>query len=219
MGWAVERSASRTSENDLIWTMEDGTIIPVVDGVITYPAGMPQEDMDGFLAAYDATPKKENAIRWINNCQATYVSHTQIDNGNATNFPVSAQMIFRTNQGKDIRITVYEGTANDQGRSNTFEYQFDYKLLPQINNQAYSYLTAEGYRRFNYLPVDENYVLVETTVPYGFAKAPYRVIIVAAIPDVQHYAVDNEIHAIRISKVREDDTKALAGLQFYHYPA
>jgi len=211
VGWAVERSATRNSTSDTVWVLEDGTKIPIIDHVITYPAGMQQEDMDGLLAAYSANTQEANTIKWVNNRSAAYVSHTQIDSGNTMNFPTSAELLYQTKNGQYIRIFVYEGTADRQGRNFTFEYQFDYKKMDSINSQACSYLTKEGYRRFDYLPASASYVLVETTVPEGYAKAADQVITVEDIPDVQHYAIENQVTAIRISKVSGTGTKEFAG--------
>lgn len=218
ISWAVERTATRTSKNDTVWVMEDGTKIPIINGVITYPAEMGQQDMDGFLSAYDAN-HGANTIKWVVNRSAAYVSHTQIDSGNTTAFPTEATMFFEADNGEMIRITVYEGTADRNGRNYTFEYQYDYKQLSAVNSKAYSYLTAEGYRRFNYLPAGMAYVLVETSVPEGYAKAEDTVIIVKDIADVQHYAIENEVSAIRISKVSGDGTKEFAGNELALYKA
>lgn len=219
ISWAVEKTATRTNENDTVWIMEDGTKIAVIDGMITYPAGMDQQDMDGFLAAYDANGAGANEIKWIINRSAAYVSHTQIDSGNTTAFPTEAVMFFKADNGEVIRITVYEGTADRNGRNYKFEYQYDYKQLSVVNEKACSYLTVEGYRRFNYLPVGMAYVLVETGVPEGYAKAEDTVILVEDIADIQHYAIENEESAIRISKVSGDGTKEFAGNELALYKA
>lgn len=219
VSWAVERTATRTNENDTVWIMEDGTKISVINGVITYPVGMDQQDMDGFLAAYDANRTGANTIKWIFNRHADYVSHSQIDAGNSTAFPMETVMFFETDNQETIRITIYEGTADRNGREFTFEYQYDYKQLTSVNTKACSFLTSEGYRRYNYLPVGMALVLVETSVPEGYAKADDTVIIVQDINDVQHYAIENELSAIRISKVSGDGSKEFAGNELALYKA
>ena len=225
--WSVERKAERSSSSDNVWVMEDRTQIPVVDGVIKFPAGMSQEDMDGFQAAYNANTKNANVIKWLDTKSAAYVSHTQIDqatvdgSASTTNFPTAATMIYQTNDGQQIRIAAYERSADRSGRSYTFDYKFDYKKLDAINAYACSYLTATGHRRFDYLPVGSTYVLVETTVPEGYAKADDRVITVEKMKDVQYYSILNETTALRISKARTNadgsETWELAGAKLGLY--
>ena len=225
LSWAVERKAARSSTDDNVWFMEDGTRIPVINGVITYPAGMAQEDMDGFLSAYDANTKQADVIRWAANRSAAYISHTQIDsstvNGNAstTKFPTTATMLFRTTEGNDIRITVYQKSQAAAGSDYVFEYQFDYRKLDSINNYACSYLTATGHRRYDYLPAGSTYVLVETSVPEGYARAANKVITIQDMAEIQYYTILNEKTAIRISKVAETSTGELAGTKMGLYKA
>ena len=225
--WSVERKAERSSSSDNVWVMEDHTQIPVVDGVTKFPAGMSQEDMDGFQAAYNANTKNANVIKWLDTKSAAYVSHTQIDqatvdgSASTTNFPTAATMIYQTNDGQQIQIAAYERSADRSGRSYTFDYKFDYKKLDAINAYACSYLTATGHRRFDYLPVGSTYVLVETTVPEGYAKADDRVITVEEMKDVQYYSILNETTALRISKARTNadgsETWELAGAKLGLY--
>ncbi len=140
---------------------------------------------------------------------AEYVSHAQIDasvaGGNAGSFPTTAQMMFRTDMGTDIQITAYQQQGNRQGRDFTFEYQFDYRKLPEVNDRAVSYMTVDGIRRFEYLPVDGVYVLVETGVPDGFAAAGPVVIVVKDMADVQRYRIFDGEGSILISKTLEED--------------
>lgn len=216
IGWAVERRATRSSAEDPVWIMEDGTRILAADNLITYPYGMSQEDMDGFLAAYSANQRQDNSIKWINNRTAEYVSHQQEGEGI---HPAAAEMVFQTDNGQLIRVYLYSRTENNWNTGYSYEYQFDYRKLPHVNDKACSYLTWEGYRRFNYLPAGSSYVLVETSVPDGYGKAPDRVITVGNIPDIQHHGVENEIHSLRISKVSGSGTKELEGVRLGFYKA
>lgn len=216
VGWAVERSAARASAEDTVWIMEDGTRILVTGNLITYPFGMSQEDMDGFLAAYSANSRQDNTIKWVNNRTAVYTAHMQEGEGD---HPTAAEMMLRADNGQLIRIYIYSGTESSGNPGYRYEYQFDYRDLPHVNDKACSYLTREGYRRFSYLPAGSSYVLVETSVPDGYVKAPDQVITVGDIPDIQHYAVENEIHSLRISKVSGSGTKELAGVQLGFYKA
>lgn len=223
--WHVKRTAVRTSASDHIWKLEDGSQVSVTDGIITYPDEMDTENRDGFEAAFRDNTGNRDEIQWAVRQSAEYISHEQIDSsmatdgGGSTNFPSSATLHYRTADGMNIRITAYQPTADRQGRTFTFEYQFDYKKLDAVNNSACSYLTPEGRRRFDYLPTGNKYVLVETKVPDGFAKAEDSVIGVEDIPDVQYYDIENEISAIRISKVSGTGTKELAGAKLGFYRA
>ncbi len=51
-----------------------------------------------------------------------------------------------------------------------FEYQFEWQQLPEVNAYACTYLTLENHQRFDYLPAESSYVLVETEVPPGFVR-------------------------------------------------
>ncbi|MEG0688039.1 MAG: SpaA isopeptide-forming pilin-related protein, partial [Hungatella sp.] len=62
-------------------------------------------------------------------------------------------------------------------------------------------------------------VLVETKVPQGFAKSADSVIEVGDMPDVQYYDIENEVSAIRISKVSGSGSKELAGAKLGLYRA
>ena len=223
--WSVERKAVRSSADDNVWVLEDGKLVTVVNNVITYPADMSQEDRDGFLAAYNANTKNENTIKWANEKTASYVSHTQIDSATAdglpaaTKFPTTATMLFETDDGKQVEITIYQESADRTGTTYKFDYKFDYKKLSSINEYANAYMTANGHRRFDYLPVNSTYVLVETTVPDGYAKAENTVITVKDMVDVQYYSIINETTAIRISKVSEGKENELVGAKLALYRA
>lgn len=135
---------------------------------------------------------------------ASFVSAEQMDptvsGGTSTRYPTSARLIFRTDTRKDIRITVYGETASQSGRDFTFEYQFDYRKLPDVNGYANSYQTVEGRRRLDYLPAGGSYVLVETDVPPGYAKAEDVLVTVMNTADVQRYHVENTMGQLIISK-------------------
>ena len=223
--WSVERTAKRSSTDDNAWVLEDRKLVTVANNVVTFPAGMSEEDKQGFLAAYNANKKNENIIKWANEKSATYVSHTQIDGSivdgkpSATKFPTTATMLFETNDGKQIEITAYQESADRTGTTYQFDYKFDYKKLPSINKYANAYTTIDGHRRFDYLPINSTYVLVETTVPDGYAKAENIVITVKDMVDVQYYSVINETTAIRISKVSEGKEDELVGAKLALYKA
>lgn len=133
--------------------------------------------------------------------------------------PTAAVLIFRTDDGKDIRITVYGETMNRQGKDFTYEYQFDYRRLPGINEYANSYQTLAGIRRLDYLPVGKSYVLVESGVPQGFAQAEDMVITVMDTADVQRWHVENTEGRLIISKTAKDCSGELAGARLGLYRA
>lgn len=216
-GWAVERKAIRNAAADNVWNLDNGIRVNVINGVINYPSGMSQEDRDGFLAAYDASGGNKSIIKWVDNKTATYVSHTQIDSATTngidmtTKFPTSATMYFKTNSDETVKIEIGQTSGSLGETIYNFDYKFDYKKLNGINDYACSYLTSQGHRRFDYLPAGENFVLVETKVPEGYAKAADRIIKVADSVDVQYYQVINESTALRISKVAAGLSGELTG--------
>jgi uncharacterized surface anchored protein len=136
--------------------------------------------------------------------KAEYVSHEQIDasaaKGGASRFPTTADIRFCTEEGQMIRIVVYQQQENRQGREFVFEYQFDYKKLPGISDRGVSYLTAQGMRRLDYLPVGKHFVLVETSPPAGFGAAADRLITVEDTAQIQRYRVMNHKSTLLISK-------------------
>lgn len=142
-------------------------------------------------------------------CQADYVSHQQTDSGAAgepdTCFPATADMRFRTDQGQEIRIVIYQQQDNRNGRDFVFEYQFDYRTLPHVNEYAVSYGTLDGMRRMDYLSVGKPFVLVETNPPEGYGAAPDRVIVAEDTDRVQRHRVLNQESRLLISKCVKDD--------------
>lgn len=178
----------------------------------------------GFIPAFEELYREYGtqpgtSVTWKHggeNCMAKLVSSEQTD---ASIHPGAAVMIFRTDSGKDIRITVYGETANQRGIDFTYEYQFDYRKLPGVNGYANSYLTPEGRRRMDYLPAGRSYVLVETGVPLGFAKAEDMVITVMDTADVQRYHVENTAGQLIISKTAKDRSGELPGAHLGLYRA
>lgn len=190
-------------------------------------------DMSGYRGFLDAFEdmyrqygtRKGTAITWADADgtvrSASYESCEQIDasvnGGGSSIHPTSAVMHYRTDGGKDIRITVYGGQDGQGGEGFTFEYQFEYRKLPEINAYANSYLTLEGRHRIEYLPVGASYVLVETRVPDGFAKAADIVIRVSGTADIQRIYVENKKSALIISKSAGDHQGELAGARLGLY--
>lgn len=139
--------------------------------------------------------------------------------GERTMYPTTATLFYQMDDGRQIRVTVYQQQDNRQGADFRFEYQFDYRKLPKINDYAVSYVTLDGMRRFDYLPVGDVYVLVETEVPKGFSKAEDVVITVRDFADIQRYSVENRESMLMISKTAESSLAELKGAHMALYRA
>lgn len=208
--WSVRRQAVKASTSDGIWYMEDGRRIIEEQGRLLFPDGVSDEEKQKIEESWhrwkSSTWPAGETITWFLNRSARYVTHTQIDStissqgGQASYFPTSAVMIYETDDNRKVRITIYQEEVTRQGRDFTFEYQFDYRRLDDINAHACSYLTADGIRRFDYLPVGANYVLVETGVPTGYEKAGDRLISIESIRDIQRYSIENRTGELLVSK-------------------
>lgn len=135
------------------------------------------------------------------NRSATFLSAEPSELGKK--HPVSAVLLFITDEREQIRIKVFGEQQKRFGKDFMYEYQFDYRKLDAINAYAASWLTLEGRRRIDYLPAGSKYVLVETTVPAGYAKAADMVIEVLDTADVQRYQIENQESRILISKAAE----------------
>lgn len=208
------------------------------DGEIVYEDGKPQyhpdraadswvsstgEEYSGFIPAFEEMYRSYGtqpgtSVRWdVDGASrsASFVSAEQTDpsisGGVGSIHPTSAIVTYRTDDGMDIRISVYGGTAGRGGRDFTFDYQFNYKKLPGVNDHAASYLTLEGRHRIDYLPAGMKYVLVEEDPPEGFAKAEDMAVTVTDTGDVQRYHVENVEGVLIISKTAKDRAKELAG--------
>lgn len=176
----------------------------------------------GFITAFEEMYRlygtEGTSVSWEDhgvNRSAEQVGCTQIGpsaaGGRESHFPTAAQLLFRTEEGKEIRITVYEQF--------TFEYQFDYHLLPQAGPYGTSYLTEEGIRRIDGLPVGKTFVLVETRVPDGYAQAEPVVIHVEDMVDIQRYGILNQEGTLLIAKTGENGKQQLSGATLALYMA
>ena len=165
----------------------------------------------GFAEAFEEMYRdygtSARSISWSgegNDYRAEYVSHQQIDasaaGGESSLFPTSADIRFRTLEGQDIRIVVYEQQHTGQGRDYVFEYQFDYRRLTDINDYAAAYTTIEGIRRMDYLPAGKSYVLAETEPPRGYHAAADRLITVGDTIQVQRHGILNQESLLLVSK-------------------
>lgn len=141
--------------------------------------------------------------------EALYISHKQIDaseaGGESSIFPTAADIRFQTSEGQEIRIVVYGQNENHQGKQFTYEYQFDYRKLPDVNEYAVSYITEDGMRRIDYLPAGKSFVLSETTPPKGYGAADDRLIMVEDTNQVQRHSVLNQGSVLLISKCAKEE--------------
>lgn len=125
--------------------------------------------------------------------------------------------VYRTETGERIRIGVTKEQDPEADSPYRFEYQFNWQKLSEMNAYACCYLTVENRQRFDYLPVGSSYVLVETEVPSGFARAEDTLITVSDTGEIQQYRVENEEGTLLISKVYEQGGKELAGAKLALY--
>lgn len=186
------------------WTSSDGSEYD--DFIVEFEEMYRAYGTEGKSISWDAGGKNKSAQQ---------ISCWQIDSsvsgGGKSHFPTTARLLYRTEDGADIRITVYE--------SSVFEYQFDCHLLAGQSSDGISYLTAEGMRRLDYLPAGKDYILVETRAPSGCAKAENQVIHIEDTADIQRYGVLNQEGMLLISKTGGDTKQELPGAQMALYRA
>ncbi len=199
----------------------DGKVI-FYDGMPEYDSGHPAdswqtvslEEYTSLIPAFEAMYREYGAregtiVRWNQGdkdhevkCVSAYSPDSPKGSLDRLH-PVEAELILEMEDGRKIRVLVWEGDS--------FEYQFDYRRLSEINEYACSYVTLDGVRRIDYLPVGKAYVLVETKAPEGFSKAENRLILVSNTEDIQRYAVENTEGRLYLSKTAEDKKGELAG--------
>lgn len=136
--------------------------------------------------------------------RAEYVSAEVADGtakgGSRSIFPTGVILLFRTDEGAYVRICISGQQENLSGRDFVYEYQFDWKSIPDILNKTNVYQTSSGRTRLEYLPAGSKYVLVETKAPSGFAQASPLLVEVSDSEKIQHYEVENTEGMLRISK-------------------
>lgn len=190
------------------WTTDDGT---------TY-----QEFPAAFEAMYlEHGAKPGSSVAWNDGAdlyRAVYESEWQKELLHPQD---SKQTVYtyRTEGGARIRIGVTKEQDPLADHLFRFEYQFEWQQLPKVNAYACTYLTLENRQRFDYLPAGSSYVLVETEVPPGFARAKAVLVTVKDTGEVQLYRVENEEGTLLISKVYENGSKELAGARLALYRA
>ena len=132
----------------------------------------------------------------------------------------SSVQLWRTDDGKMIRITIYRnvhnGSLDEDGQLPlNFEYQFNYRELAA---GLKSYDTLEGVHRIDYLPFTDikdgrkvgNYVLVEAEVPEGFERTKPKAVVLEEKGSVQRFSLENVEKYVSILKVISDGTSEYA---------
>ncbi len=168
---------------------------------------------DGKTVSWIYQGKSHTAVQ-----ESCMQSDASLAGGMASQFPATAQLMFCIDNGKAVRVTVYERRDEKEKRNFTFEYQLDYRKLEHINEHAVSYMTLEGIWRIDYLPVNGCYVLVETAPP-GYAKAADMVIRIQNTADIQRYSLLNQPWKLLISKSAEGTQGELKGAKLALYRA
>lgn len=197
-----------------------------VDRWKTYDKTVFQEFLPAFEAMYrEYGAKSGTRLSWTVNgrdyhavCESAEKLSAELED-RETVFPERAVMMMRTGEGALIRVSVYGQCANRGGREFTFEYQFNYKKLPQISEYAVSYDTLEGRHRIDYLPVKNSYVLRETRVPHGFVRAENVLVEVTDTPQVHRYQVENQEGKMMVSKTLKNIDGELKGAHLALYRA
>lgn len=133
--------------------------------------------------------------------------------------PEQTVFVYRTEAGERIRIGVTREQDPLADHTYRFEYQFDWQQLADVNEYACTYRTLDNRQRLDYLPVGASYVLAETEVPTGFARAEDVLVTVRNTGEVQPYRVENEEGTLLISKVYENGSRELAGARMALYRA
>lgn len=213
--WSVERTAKRASRASDVWVLEDGSRVVISEDTVTFPDSMSEEDRDGFRAAYEDMLGEKRELSWAVSRTADVIGVETFGEGREQTYPAVAKVLLKVKEnGKQVLAD-----ARYNGKEFTYNYKFHYEKLSQVNDYANMWLTADGLQRFDYLPVGEKLVLVETQVPEGFAQAVPVLVEVEETTGVQFHDVLNERRTLVISKVSAETGKELAGVSLALYRA
>ena len=197
---------------------EDGQLLYVEDSPVAHWTTDDGTTYRGFPTAFETMylehgAKPGSSVAWddgVDPHRAEYVSERQKELLRPQD-PKQTVYTYRTESGACIRIGVTKEQDPLSDHLYRFEYQFEWQQLPEINAYACTYLTLENHQRFDYLPAESSYVLVETEVPPGFVRGEAVLVTVKDTGTVQLYRIENEEGTLLISKVYENGSKELAG--------
>ena len=205
---------------------EDGQLLYVEDSPVAHWITDDGTTYREFPTAFETMylehgAKPGSSVAWddgVDLRRAEYVSERQKELLRPQD-PKQTVYTYRTESGACIRIGVTKEQDPLSDHLYRFEYQFEWQQLPEINAYACTYLTLENHQRFDYLPAESSYVLVETEVPPGFARGEAVLVTVKDTGTVQLYRIENEEGTLLISKVYENGSKELAGARLALYRA
>ncbi len=139
--------------------------------------------------------------------------------GTALQYPTDARLIFTDEAGRRTRISVFQQKQSGLKITYSYDYEFDWTDITAVNEYCDSYITINGVRRFNYLPIGKKYVVVEAEAPAGFAKAPPKIVTAEDTPEAQRYIIEDTEARLIISKVLTGKTKEVPGITLSLYRA
>lgn len=143
-----------------------------------------------------------------------------LSGGTALQYPTDAKLIYKdAASGRKVRISVFQQKQAGSKINYSCDYEFDWINITAINGYCDSYITVNGDRRFNYLPIGKEYVIVETEAPAGYAKAQPKLVTVEDTADVQRYMIEDTESKLVISKVITGRTKETEGIRLSLYKA
>lgn len=223
--WYVERTAVRDSNTSKVWKLEDGSRIIIGKDeatgkeTVTFPTNMSREDKEGFQAAYSDMLGEKRSLQWAVSRTAEVTGRETLDasmaGGTASKYPDVAKVTLGIKEtGKTVLADVRYNGADFE-----YSYQFDYHRLSHVGEYAHAWLTADGSRRMDYLPVGGSYVLVETKAPEGFAAIPPLLVTVEEENGIQLHEILNERSALAVSKRSSATGKELPGAELALYQA
>lgn len=214
----VERTATRDHEDSNVWVLQNGGRIVTGNETVTFPTNMSREDRDGFKAAYKDMIGQKKILKWVSVRNARVTKLDLIDAraaGSITEkYPAVVNMKLSIEEtGKTVLVNV-----RYNGKGFSYSYKFDYTEL-SVTDHANAWLSADGMRRFDYLPANMKLVLVEEKAPEGYAEIVPRVIRVQDIADIQLHDVTNEESALIVAKKSAVTGKEFAGNKLALYKA
>lgn len=126
--------------------------------------------------------------------------------GLSMKYPTNALFTVEDELGRITRVRAYGQRPSDGKPDFALEFQFDYKELSPVNENAFSYTSLSGERHFKGLSVEGKYVAVEVTSPAGYEKAGLTVIEVNDGRDPQKFYIrDRETETPPVPVTKETE--------------